>query len=114
MTNGNRKSDRRPIGIVIVILTIAVGILAAKFTLDPKSASQPMDGWLTDSSDNLPQDITLLASTNDGTVSGKVISRNAETGEAFNVMIYDETSKHLVAILPNEKYDELSALVGST
>jgi hypothetical protein len=130
-------ADRRPIAISVVILTIAIFMFASTFfigggngiwisseasqgsgTRGSHSRNAPADrerGSIDDKS-KLPQDIDLIKASTSGTVTGKVLCGNCtyKTGEACNVMIYDESNKRLATVLPNEHYDGLNALIGST
>jgi hypothetical protein len=130
-------ADRRPIAISIVILTIAIFIFAASLFVgggnglwissdasqgsgtrgsSSRNATNEMERGSIDDKSKLPQDIVLHEASTSGTVTGKVLCGNCtyKTGEACNVMIYDESNKRLASVLPNEHYDGLNALIGST
>ena len=125
-------ADRRPIAISVVVLTIAIFIFAATVFVGggnglwissgasqgsgTRNAPADMERGSIDDKSKLPQDIKLLEASTSGTVTGKVLCGNCKykTGEACNVMIYDEASKHLVTVFQNEHYDGLNALRGST
>ncbi len=135
-------ADRRPLAIAFVLITIAIAIFTATFLIHPggvggnngnlsqgsgtrgsgtkgshsRNDDLAMERGSVNAASTLPQDIELLEATKEGTVTGKVLCGNCtyKTGEACNVMIYDEAVKHLVTVLPNETYKGLEALIGST